>query len=46
MQLSKHICKIIINLVENDKNITKYAEPFCGMMRVGIEIMKNTKIKL
>ena len=45
VQLSKPISKIIMNLIENDTNITKYAEPFCGMMRVGIEIMKNTKMK-
>ena len=39
--ISKPISKIIIDLLDKNKSITKYAEPFCGMMRVGIEVMKH-----
>ncbi len=42
-QLSKPISKIIFQLVKKNDNITKYAEPFCGMMRVGIEVMKTNE---
>ena len=41
--LSKPISKIIIDLFNKNENITKYAEPFCGMMRVGIEVMKHNE---
>ena len=40
-RLSKPITKIIMDLVEKNEKITKYAEPFCGMMRVGIEVRKK-----
>ena len=44
--LSKPISKIIMDLVEKNDKITKYAEPFCGMMRVGIEVMKKNNKQL
>ena len=44
-QLAKPICTIIINLVKKNETVSKYAEPFCGMMRVGLEIMKNIEMK-
>lgn len=46
-KLSKPISKIIFQLVNKNDKITKYAEPFCGMMRVGIEVMiENEKKKI
>jgi site-specific DNA-adenine methylase len=45
-QLSKPISKIIFQLADKNDKITRYAEPFCGMMRVGIEVMiENEKKK-
>ena len=38
--LANEISEIIINEAEKN-NIKKYAEPFCGMMRVGLVVMKK-----
>ena len=45
-KLSKPISNIITKLVDENDKITKYAEPFCGMLRVGIEVMKKNNKQL
>ena len=41
--LSKEISDIILKEANKNENIKNYAEPFCGMMRVGLEVMKKSE---
>tara|TARA_X000000950_G_C13771316_1_gene601139 strand:+ start:57 stop:842 length:786 start_codon:yes stop_codon:yes gene_type:complete len=40
-RLAKPITSIIMNEFDKNKSLKHYAEPFCGMTRVGIELMKQ-----
>ena len=40
-RLAKPITKILLDLYKENPNINEYAEPFCGMLRVGLELMKQ-----
>ena len=40
-RLAKDIYKVIMKKVDENTKIQKYAEPFCGMLSVGLAVMKN-----
>lgn len=44
-RLAKPITKILLDLYEENPNMKNYAEPFCGMLRVGLELMKQDSEK-
>ena len=45
-RLAPHISEIIFNKIKENPSIKKYAEPFSGMMRVGIKVMEDDKDKI
>jgi site-specific DNA-adenine methylase len=45
-KLAPHISKIIFKKVKENPSIKNYAEPFSGMMRVGVKVMEDDKEKL
>ena len=49
-RIAEPITKLIFNELDahnasHDKQIKNYAEPFSGMMRVGLEVMKQNKLR-
>ena len=45
-RLAPHISNIIFKKIKKNPSIKKYAEPFSGMMRVGIKVMEDDKDKI
>jgi len=45
-KLAPHISKVIFKKVKENSSIKNYAEPFSGMMRVGVKVMEDDKEKV